>query len=93
MYLHHPDCESDWQTAEYIIVTNDDYTEEANKLAAHHRTHSGLKSVVLTLSEIYDDFSAGNIDIVTIRNAVRYMPSTIERTINQSICAVWRHKL
>ena len=58
--------------AEYIIVTNDDYSEEANKLAAHHRTHSGLKSVVLTLSEIYDDFSAGNIDIVTIRNAVRY---------------------
>ena len=58
--------------AEYIIVTNDDYTEEANKLAAHHRTHSGLKSVVLTLSEIYDDFSAGNIDIVAIRNAVRY---------------------
>ncbi|MEC7659029.1 MAG: C25 family cysteine peptidase, partial [Bacteroidota bacterium] len=58
--------------AEYIIVTHDDYAEEANKLAAHHRTHSGLKSVVLTLSEIYDDFSAGNIDIVAIRNAVRY---------------------
>ncbi len=58
--------------AEYIIVTHDDFTEEANKLAAHHRTHAGLKSVVLTLSEIYDDFSAGNIDIVAIRNAVRY---------------------
>jgi hypothetical protein len=58
--------------AEYIIITHDDFTEEANKLAAHHRTHTGLKSSVLTLSEIYDDFSVGNIDIMAIRNAIRY---------------------
>ena len=58
--------------AEYIIITHDDFAEEANKLAAHHRTHTGLKSSVLTLSEIYDDFSVGNIDIMAIRNAIRY---------------------
>ena len=58
--------------AEYIIITHDDFVEEANKLAAHHRSHTGLKSSVLTLSEIYDDFSAGNIDIMAIRNAIRY---------------------
>ena len=58
--------------AEYIIITHDDFVEEANKLAAHHRTHTGLKSSVLSLSEIYDDFSAGNMDIVAIRNAIRY---------------------
>ena len=58
--------------AEYIIITHDGFVEEANKLAAHHRTHTGLKSSVLTLSEIYDDFSVGNIDIMAIRNAIRY---------------------
>ncbi|MDG1823792.1 MAG: type IX secretion system sortase PorU [Flavobacteriaceae bacterium] len=58
--------------AEYIIITHDDFVEEANKLAAHHRTHTGLKSSVLSLSEIYDDFSVGNIDIMAIRNAIRY---------------------
>jgi hypothetical protein len=58
--------------AEYIIITHGDFAEEANKLAAHHRTHTGLKSSVLTLSEIYDDFSVGNIDIMAIRNAIRY---------------------
>ena len=58
--------------AEYIIITHDNFVEEANKLATHHRTHTGLKSSVLTLSEIYDDFSAGNIDIMAIRNAIRY---------------------
>jgi len=58
--------------AEYIIITHDDFAEEANKLATHHRTHTGLKSSVLTLSEIYDDFSVGNIDIMAIRNAIRY---------------------
>ena len=58
--------------AEYIIITHDDFLEEANKLARHHRTHTGLKSVVLALSEIYDDFSVGNIDIMSIRNAIRY---------------------
>ena len=58
--------------AEYIIITHDDFVEEANRLATHHRTHTGLKSAVLTLSEIYDDFSAGNSDIMAIRNAIRY---------------------
>jgi hypothetical protein len=58
--------------AEYIIITHDDFVEEANKLAAHHRTHTGLKSSVLSLSEIYDDFSVGNIDIMAIRNVIRY---------------------
>ena len=58
--------------AEYIIITHDDFVEEANKLAAHHRTHTGLKSSVLSLSQIYDDFSAGNVDITAIRNAIRY---------------------
>ena len=58
--------------AEYIIITHDNFIEEANKLATHHRTHTGLKSSVLSLSEIYDDFNVGNIDIVAIRNAIRY---------------------
>ena len=58
--------------AEYIIITRDDFVEEANRLAEHHRSNSGLKSVVLSLSEIYDDFNAGNVDIVAIRNAIRY---------------------
>ena len=58
--------------AEYIIITHDDFVEEANKLATHHRFYSGLKVSVLTLSEIYDDFSAGNADIMAIRNAIRY---------------------
>ena len=58
--------------AEYIIITQDDFIDEASKLAQHHRTYTGLKSSVLTLSEIYDDFSAGNKDIISIRNAIRY---------------------
>ena len=58
--------------AEYIIITHDDFVEEANKLATHHRSITGLKSSVLTLSEIYDDFCAGNFDIMAIRNAIRY---------------------
>ena len=58
--------------AEYIIITHDDFVEEANKLAVHHRFYTGLKTSVLTLSEIYDDFSAGNVDIMAIRNAIRY---------------------
>ena len=32
--------------AEYIIITHDDFVEEAEKLATHHRMHSGLKSSV-----------------------------------------------
>ena len=72
IHLLTPIAERLTNEAEYIIITHDDFAEEANKLATHHRTHTGLKSSVLTLSEIYDDFSVGNIDIMAIRNAIRY---------------------
>ena len=53
--------------------------------SAHHRTHTGLKSSVLSLSEIYDDFSAGNMDIVAIRNAIRYAYLNNSDEINPSM--------
>jgi hypothetical protein len=58
--------------AEYIIIAQEEFVEEANRLAMHHRTHTGLQTQVLLLSDIYDDFNAGNIDIAAIRNAIRY---------------------
>jgi hypothetical protein len=59
--------------AEYIIITHDDFArggQQACRTPSY--TYAGLKSSVLTLSEIYDDFSVGNIDIMAIRNAIRY---------------------
>ncbi|MGB0199133.1 MAG: type IX secretion system sortase PorU [Flavobacteriaceae bacterium] len=57
---------------EYIIITSAAFAEEAERLADHHRTFSGLQTLVLTLDEIYDDFSAANPDIAALRNAIRY---------------------
>lgn len=57
---------------EYIIITAAEFAEEAERLANHHRNFSGLKTLVLTLDQIYDDFSVGNPDIAAVRNAIRY---------------------
>ena len=57
---------------EYIIITAAEFAEEAERLANHHRNFSGLNTIVLTLDQIYDDFSAGNTDIAALRNAIRH---------------------
>ena len=41
IHLTHPNCaERLSNEAEYIIITHDDFVEEAEKLATHHRMHS-----------------------------------------------------
>jgi hypothetical protein len=54
--------------ADFIIVAYPDFVGEANRLASLHETHDGLSSVVVTPSQIYNEFSSGNQDISAIRD-------------------------
>ncbi|HUX59621.1 MAG TPA: type IX secretion system sortase PorU [Bacteroidales bacterium] len=57
--------------ADMIIVTHPLFRQYAEKLATIHHNNSGLISQVVTLEQVYNEFSGGVPDIVAIRNFVR----------------------
>ena len=61
------------ETADMLIVTHSDYLEHANRLANHHRSTDGMKVVVATNEQVYNEFSSGSPDIVAIRDFARLL--------------------
>lgn len=62
-----------FQDVDYIIVTPNNLVSQAERLAQINRAQYGLTVKVLTLNEIYNEFSSGNQDVGAIRNMVRYV--------------------
>lgn len=57
---------------DYIIVTHPDFLGSANKLADFHRQRSGMRVLVATTQQVYNEFSSGGQDISAIRDFARY---------------------
>lgn len=57
--------------ADMIIVTHSNFLSEANRLAAHHFEHDGLRSVVVTTEQVYNEFASGTSGPVAIRDFVK----------------------
>ncbi|WP_205590819.1 type IX secretion system sortase PorU [Hymenobacter oligotrophus] len=55
------------------IVTHPLFVAEAERLAAHRRTHDGLRTAVVTTHQIYNEFSSGGQDITAIRDFVKML--------------------
>lgn len=62
-----------FEDIDYLIVTPSVLWSAANRLANHHREQNGLRVRVVTLQEIYTEFSSGKQDVSAIRNLVRYI--------------------
>lgn len=58
---------------DYLMITNDLLKPQAERLAQHNRSYRNLNVKVVTLSEIYNEFSSGRKDIGAIRNFVRFV--------------------
>lgn len=63
---------------DYIIVTHPLFIEYAHELAAIHDTLDGFKTKVVTLQEIYNEFSSGKQDPSAIRDYVRMLYERFE---------------
>ena len=50
-----------------VIVTYPDFISEANRLANLHRNNDSLRVIVVTPSQIYNEFSSGSQDPIAIR--------------------------
>jgi hypothetical protein len=58
--------------ADGIIVTYDGFSDQAERLAEHHRQAYGLTDRVVKTSDIYNQFSYGLVDPVAIRDFLKY---------------------
>lgn len=56
---------------DFIIVTHPDFISAANDLADFHRQHDNMKVIVVTVQDIYNEFSSGAQDISAIRDFVK----------------------
>jgi hypothetical protein len=54
-----------------IILAADAFTGEAERLAAHHRSHDGLSVAVVTSEQVYNEFSSGTPDATAIRRFMK----------------------
>lgn len=66
-------AQNNFQDIDYLIITPNFLLSPAEKLANFHRSYSGLNVKVVTLENIYQEFSSGKQDIAAIRNCIRYV--------------------
>ncbi|MFB9078609.1 type IX secretion system sortase PorU [Flavobacterium procerum] len=65
--------QNSFQDLDYAIITPKSLASQAERLAAFHRNYSNLTVKVITLENIYQEFSSGKQDIAAIRNCIRYL--------------------
>jgi Peptidase family C25 len=69
-----------FQDVEYIIVTPAFLSSAAETLANLHRNLEGMTVKVVTLEDIYAEFSTGQQDIAAIRNFIKYVYNNASST-------------
>ncbi|MBF4467113.1 type IX secretion system sortase PorU [Flavobacterium sp. LC2016-12] len=65
--------QNSFQDIDYIIITPKSLASQAEKLANFHRSYSNLNTKVITLENIYQEFSSGKQDIAAVRNCIKYI--------------------
>jgi len=58
---------------DYIIVSAPNYLNAAKKLQNYHATFNGLKTALVNVNEIFNEFSGGQASPIAIRNFVKYL--------------------
>lgn len=58
-------------SVEMIIVTHDDFYNQALELAEFHREEDDMEVILVTLDQVYNEFSSGLPDVSAIRNMTR----------------------
>lgn len=65
--------QGEFQDIDYIIIAPSNMLSQANRLADINRQQYNLNVKVITLGQIYKEFSSGNQDVGGIRNLIRYV--------------------
>jgi hypothetical protein len=66
-------AQGEFQDVDYIIIANNGYVSQAERLAQINRDQYNINVKVLTLNEIYQEFGSGKQDVAAIRNLIQYV--------------------
>ncbi len=66
-------AQNSFQDIDYVIISPKSLVSQAEKLATFHRSYSNLNVKVISLENIYQEFSSGKQDIAAIRNCIKYI--------------------
>jgi hypothetical protein len=61
---------------EYAIVYHSNFSEAANRLAEHRRSHNPIATTLINVDKIYNEFSSGKVDPTAIRDFARHLSLT-----------------
>lgn len=82
------DSQGEFRDIDYLIITPNSFKGQAERLAQINRNNNQLNVKVVTLNQIYAEFSTGNQDIGAIRNFVKYVydnASTPDKELNMFV--------
>ncbi len=60
------------QGADWIIITHSAFLSEAQRLALHRQNFLGLRTAVVNVQDVYDEFNGGLMDQEAIRSFLRH---------------------
>ncbi len=60
------------QGADYIVITHANFLSAAQQLAAHRQSFNGVRTAVVNVQDIYDEFNYGVLSAVPIKTFLRY---------------------
>ncbi len=60
-------------TPDLLIITHPDFVSEAERLAVHRESHSGLTVELVPIQRVYNEFSSGRQDVTAIRDFIRHL--------------------
>ena len=60
----------------YLLITSNEFVEQAQRIANYHIENSGLTAKVVILDKIYNEFSSGSKDITGIRDFIKHVYET-----------------
>lgn len=70
-----PDTPSDWRSgthgADYVILSHPEFLDAAHRLAGHRRGH-GLRVAVVSIEDVYDEFSFGRVQREAVADFIRH---------------------
>jgi hypothetical protein len=58
---------------DFLIVTAPEFLSEASRLAAYRQSHNSLNTIVVTTTQVYNEFSGGKQDVTAIRDFAKYL--------------------
>ncbi len=60
-------------SAQFVIITHPKFVNQAERLAQIHRDYDKIKVAVVTLQQVYNEFSSGTKDFLALREFIRMM--------------------